>query len=561
MRSLLSRSIIPFVLYNIIIALILPWQLSLWIKVVFVLYSVFLFWMIWEVVSTKEYSLGTDQHKKRFFYYLLGGAIVFLAVTRLYLFVRFGAFPLGYDTGFYMDSINSIDTAAAPSLDSATRASIAAARAVRTYLWVPFLWLGIPSAYILNGLYLLFQLLLAGSVYMLARSFHCSSRLVYGAVAVFLFAVSIPQFLAFWWIFYQMELAVALLLMTIVLLQRRSVLAAVTGSFGALIHPATFFPFLIVLVLFLMLQIVRSLFQRRMLEKETLFILGAILIAFVVVQQFGQEFIRAYTGGVTHDYGWFLTNFPAHVQVMYSGLYIDFNLFQLANVYLLPFFAIGLLLFLLGKIRGKDSVLVSPLLMLLIFLVTLFVLAYFPFIYHHRFLIILDFMLIIFASYPLSLLMVRLLKDRQGRVMLGLLLFGFVLQNGYIVWSQKPQLYPDELAEIKSINTIAQPLDYAMTTESIYTPWVKAFSKRETIDPGFLRTNRWSYDMWKEFWEGGSNTRRHELLQMYDRPMYIFIGNIVPDNVAYKRLIISDPSFMKVSPHIWRYDPNVARVQ
>ncbi|MBI5134665.1 hypothetical protein HZA86_00290 [Candidatus Uhrbacteria bacterium] len=560
MKFILHRSAIPFVLYGVIVALIIPWQLPVWILAAFIVYCVFLFWMVWECVSMKDRGPGSIQDNTNFFYSLLVGAVVFLAATRLYLFVRYGTFPLGYDTGFYIDTIEGVISELGRG-SGFSSASIGAAREVRNYMWVPFLWLGIPSAYVLNGFYLLFQFLLGGSVYMLARSFHTSSRLIYGSVALFLFSVSIPQFFAFWWMFYQMEFAVALLLMTIVLLQRRSILAVVIGGFGAVLHPATFFPFGIALALFSIVQIVRSLFARKILEKETVFILVSVLIAFVVVRQFGQGFILAYTGGATNDYGWLLNNFPAQLRVMYSGLYIDFDLFQLANIYLLPFFALGLPLFILGKIRAKHTMLFSPLLLILIFLFTLFVLAYFPFIYRNRFLIILDITMIIFAVYPLSLLMVRLLKDHQGRVMLSLLLFGFISLNGYIVWNQKPQLYPDELAEIKAINNVAQPMDYAMTTESIYTPWVKAFSKRETIDPGFLRANLWNYAMWKEFWEGGSNARRHELLRMYDRPIYIFMGNIVPDDVAYKRLIVSDPSFVQISPHVWRYDPNAIRIQ
>lgn len=549
MRSIVRSSAVPFVLYCILIGLIIPRSLTLWVKSVFVVYSIFIFYMVWSTVLTKHNDSEMPKRSLTFFYYLLGGAVFFFIVTRIYMFVRFGTSPLGYDTGFYIGSIDE------------TLGSLGYSKsAVRAQLWVPFVWLGVPSVYILHGLYVLFQFLTVGSVYMLARSFNVSSRIVYGAVAVFLYAVSIPQFLAFWWMFYQMELAVAFLLITIVLIQRRSIFAFATGAFGAALHPPTFFPFGIALALFFILRIVRSLFKRTMPEKETLFILGLGLAAFIFVKRFSGDFIVWYLGGSITEYGWFLTNFPEHLKLMFTGLYINFETFHLANIYLLPFSGIGVLLFLFGKLRSKEPTLVSRLLLGLILLIVLFILSYFPFIYHNRFLIIFDFVLIIFAVYPFAILITRLLKNVEGRVMLTLLLLGFILFNGYTVWSQKPQVYPDELAEIRAIDTIADPYDYAMTTESIYTPWVQAFSNRTTIDPGFLPTNQWNYSMWKEFWYGKSNNRRHELLQMYDRPIYIFVGSIVPDDALYKSFISSDPYFVQVSPHVWLYDPNWARI-
>lgn len=544
MRSLVRSSVAPFVLYCIMIGFMVPWSLSMWIKIVFVLFSVFIFYMVWGTTLTEPTRPDIPQPNLNFFYYLLGGAVIFFIATRLYLFVRFGEAPLGYDTGFYLGSIRD-----ASALSFSTSS-------LRAHLWVPFVWLGIPSVYILHGLYILFQFLTVGSVYMLARSFRVSSRIVYATTAVFLYAVSVPQFLAFWWMLYQMELAIVLLLITIVLIQRRSILAAMTGAFGAALHPPTFLPFGVALALFFLLQVIWSMYKRKMLEKETVLILGLGIGAVVLIKQFSGDFIAWYLGGSVTEYGWILTNFPEHLKLMFTGLYINFETFHLANIYLLPFSAIGALLFLFGKLRSKEPALTSRLLLVFVLLIVVFVLSYFPFIYQNRFLIILDFMLIIFAVYPLSLLVQLLLKNIEGRVMLALLLSGFILSNGYFVWNQKPQLYPDELAEIRAVDAVADYSDYVMTTESIYTPWVMAFSNRVTIDPGFLPTNRWNYEMWTEFWNGKSNDRRLELLKMYDRPIYIFIGKIVPDDSPYKRFIVSDLHFTRVSSHVWRYDPN-----
>src|SRR3989338_443688 len=208
MKGIFSWStFVPLVLYFLFIKFVTPDGLSDFTRNAFILYAVFIFWIVWRHTLQPERVYDQVTEKKFFSYLLLGSAIFFVA-TRILLFIRYGEAPLGYDTGFYLESVrgafNDID----------------AQRTFRALLWIPFRWLNIPEIFILHGLYVLFQFLILGSLYTLARTLKISSRLQYGAVAIFLLAVSLPQFFAFWWMFYQMELALAFLLMTITLIHR-----------------------------------------------------------------------------------------------------------------------------------------------------------------------------------------------------------------------------------------------------------------------------------------------------------------------------------------------------
>lgn len=540
--------VIPGIVYIALLFGFMPKHLSLGLSVIFLLYALFIFWIVWEYAISRTKASFSYPGERRFFIGLLFASFVFIVVSRLILFVRYGATPLGYDTGFYLNSIES------------TFQGLDGHRAIRSLIWVPLVWLGVPKIYILHGLYVFAQFLLAGSIYTLARSLSLRSRLAYAAILTFLFSVSLPQFFAYWWMFYQMQFALAFLIMTVALIYRRSPLALLTGIFGAAIHPATFLPLLIALTFFAISDLVWAIVKWRKVAPETIFILFLGLIALFGLRMFGQEFILVYSRGSVSQYGWFITHYPPELKQQFTGLYIDLSLFKLANIYILPFTILGILLFFTRKFvsysKEISTFLNHRLILIAIMLGLTFTLASTPFIYHNRFLIILDLMMIVFAAFPLLYFLKALFSLRAGKMIIGLLIGGFFFYTSYAVWGQQPQLYADERAEIERIAQIAGPDEYAMSTESLYTPWVHAFSSRATIDPGYLGWNRWDYPMWREFWYGQSNARRHELLNLYNRPIYIFVGKRVPETIPYKRFIVSDAHFVRVSSHVWYYDPN-----
>lgn len=546
-RKGIREVLLPLFAYVILLALLMPKVVSPYLRVLFFIYALFIFWVVWEYAFLESDQKPAQSGQRKFFIALLIGAAVFIVVSRLILFVRFGEAPLGYDTGFYIKSIES------------TFQSLTGHRVIRSLIWVPLLWLGVPKLYILHGLYVLFQFLLAGSVYTLARSLAFSSLVAQRAVLLFLFAMSMPQFFGYWWMFYQMQLALALLVMTIALILRRSPLAILIAGFGIGIHPATFLPLVMGIAFFAVFDMMRALMKWRPPRKETILILALGAIGLFSLRLIGFEFFLVYLRGPILDYGWFVSNYPPELHYL-RGLYIPLSLFKLANIYVLPFTLTGLLLFLMHKFRGAataayQNIVYGRVVIFAFILLASFTLSSLPFIYQNRFLMILDLAMMVFAAYALLYFFQALLSDRKGRMIVTLFLVGFLVYASYTIWGQQPQLYADERREIERIAQIAEPSAYAMSTESLYTPWVSGFSGRTTIDPGYLSANRWNYEMWKEFWYGKSDARRHELLNMYDQPLYIFVGKRVPQTVRYKNFIESDPYFEQISPHVWWYDP------
>ncbi len=545
-RYFVARTFFAYIIYSAGIIFFLPSRIdSLSARIIFVLYAFFIFWIVWATASYEKNDRRSWRSYGRIFFYLFLFFIIFFIITRLLPFIRYGGAPLGYDTGFYLKAIEALQQ----------EQGFEGHRFIRGLLWVPFVWLGVSSGGVLHGLYLLVQFLSVGALYMVARTLTSSDYLPYVATTLFLFAVSTPQFLAFWWMFYQTMFAVVFLLATLALLHRRSFLALFTAGFGAVIHPPTFFGFVIALLIFVILRSLYTLIRTRSIEREVGFIMIVAVVAFLIALQSlnlidpGTIYSYMYT---INSFGWLLTQYPPLLMAQYGGLYIDFEIFTLAIIYLLPFAFSGIILFLLRPAEEMFFVRASRLFFLMLFLIVLFILSYFPFIYQHRHLIYLDIVLIFFASYALLYFFRYFLSDRIGRAVLCILVMGFMAYNFYIVWNQKPQLYSKERDELQALTTT--DARYTMATDALYTPWVYAFSKLPTIGPGYFN-DRWSYDDWKEFWRGNNNERRHELLRLYNSPLYLFLFYYISDSLPYVRFIKSDKHFTRISPHIWKYNP------
>lgn len=535
-----------FIVYVTLTILATPRFLSLPLQLSFFVYALFVFGVVWKSlmspsVEPSKPTPNTPDTKfsQKFFLYLLIFSGIFLVATRLYLFARYGEAPLGYDTGFYLKFVGPWGFANKP---------------LPTFLhWAPLYVLGISPITILHWVYILLQFLIAGALYTLTRTLTPTSRLSYAAVAVFLFSISLTQFFAFWWMFYNTMLALAFLLLTMALLHRKSLLAVFTGGFGAAIHPPTFLPLGLTFFFFTIFQIVRSALARKWPSKETWIIisLGVLMLAW------GMTVGR---NGIITGFGYLLRhkflsiNFPALEIEQAKGLFIDFKMFHLTNIWILPFTILGLLSSLYQAcLRRQHSSSPRSLFMGILFFV-LFLLAYFPFVYQHRFSILLDLMIIWFAVRPLTHFLQSCSSYSTGHIMNALLVGGLVLNTSLIVWHQEPQLFPEELENIKDIATLAEPNAYAMSLDGLYAPWVYAFSNRPTITPGYLNWDQWNLSKWAEFWHGKSNARRHELLKTYSQPLYIFIGKRLNLELPYQKFIRNDPHFKNINPQVWKYD-------
>lgn len=539
-----------FLIYFLSIIFILPDHISWDKQAIFLVYSFFIFCMIYSVIKkekSREISLTKNIQKyNKFFVYLLIFSIFFLFITRLLPFIRFGEAPLGYDTGFYLERLKS------------NIFNLPDGAAFYLSLLSVYHFLGLTPFLTLNFVYILSQFMIMGSLYLLFRSMKIASNFALASIAVFLFSVSVTQFQAYWWMFAQQMLATSFLFITVALFFRSPILAILTGSIGILFHFPTFIVLGPTFFIFFIIHIGRALFSKTPINRKLLcfFIIGAVIFLIAVWIQ-----LPAFLSNVRRiiEYRGLATNFPSWEIPKMKGLFISVLAFRLQSLFLAPFILLGFLYpSIWTKVSATRQSMFDFLIFLYIMFVGLFFLVYFPVIYQHRFIIIFDFLFIIFATPALFYFINYFLGYRGARILLGIFFLVFIIRIGSVVWAQEPQLFPDELQEIKSLAVTVEPDACVLALQSLYTPWVKGFSEHRAIGPG-LPPDAWDIPVWMNFWTGGDDQERLKLLDKtyYYCPLYIFIGRREIQSQPYQKFIRTDPHFTQISSQIWKYNPNL----
>lgn len=535
------------IIYVLLTLFLMPPELPIAQKGLFLAYSVcilLIILMIWKSKNNKTTTNAKQKlFNKRFFTILLVIAILFIIVTRLIPFVKFGEAPLGYDTGFYVwrFGIN-----ATTIVDSAP-----------FYLnLIPYTLLGLTPLDTLHFTYFISQLLIAGGLYALLRATKLKYNFALASIVVFLFAISSTQFQAYYWMFGQQMLAMGLLLITLALLLRKSFFAILTAVLGILIHPPTFIILVLATFVFLIIYFLRVLRKKEKLNPKILYALAISLsIAIIVVILRAEHFWNLFNLYIL-EYKGLATNFPFWQIHKMKGLFISPESYNLHAFLLFPF---ALFTFLKPKawlnfVSSKmPQNIINGLIFAYIILIGLFILISFPFIYQHRFIIIFDLFLLIFAAPTLLLLIKHFLQDKMGRLLLMIFLIICFTKTGMIVQAQQPEIYPDELKEIQALDAKVEPTARIIATSSIYTPWVVGFSQRTAFGPG-INFDLWDLDNWKTFWFSEDDQARLELLEMYKYPLYLFVGSKQTADTAFYDFIHNEIYFTEISPHIFKYN-------
>lgn len=547
----------PFLIYLTVIIVVLPDIIS-WIhRAIFLGYGLFILWVLREDLSGTEDLRNEPITYKKYWTAILISSLLFLVLSRLYMFIRYGASPLGYDTGFYWQYFRLIVPAG--SIGTAIGSHLAYSS------WFPLGFFKLHALTVIHLLHIFHQFLTAGALYFLLRSLPLRKySYPVSVIGVCLFTLSINQFMAFWWMFYKQSLALPFLLLAIGLFLRRSPIAIPVAGFAAAIHLSSAVPLGIAFIVFILMQLAICLVKKRLPEREFVYLIMAGLLAVVLFVAFrGIGDIRYYVD-LFLKYKGLATNARSWEVEQIRGNFIPFSTFRLNALFYIPFTLVGILhLRRWIALRLTERAILIPM-MLAISLI----LVSFPFIHQSRSLIFFDILLIIIAAPPLFHFIQHFVGDHSGHIILGLLFVGVTAFTSRVVWNQEPQLYASEAAELKVLerkgtdSDIRKIDDYVMVVSSLYTPWAYAFTGLgPTIVPGWLTWDKWDLKMWEEFWFRGSNERRLELLRMYgDSTIYIFIGEHQLRNINTPRLkefIETDPHFTRFSPHIWKYAPQL----
>jgi len=598
-----------YILCLILIIFITPPSLSWLEQATLFVYAFSIFWIINKVLKEREkpdnFQSNDILKYKNIFIYLLILSLFFLLFTRLLPFVRFGEAPLGYDTGFYVKTFEEMST----TLEVDQR------RAFYLNL-LPLKFLGMSPLFAVQFIYILSQFLIAGSLYILFRSLKIKFNFAFASIAVFLFVISITQFQAYWWMFGQQMLAMGFFFVSLALFFRYPILSILTGCVGILSHFPTFAMFGLSILIFIIFYAGRVFLRKKFLKNKLgiLFIIGlsalvvfylkspdvffrqanffldhgkwlvlVLLIIYLAQKVFKKVIIDskllfyiilvvslpialysiiprvAFWGYVNYifNYRGLLSHLPAWKHPQFQGLFIDFSTFRLQNLSILPFAVITFCYpYLWRKIFKKSCrAIIDHIVLFYIMSLSLLALIIFPFIYQHRFIILFDVVVIFFIAPAFFLLIRYFLQNKFSRVMIWVFIFICFIRAGSIVWAQQPQLYADELVEIRALASITEPEARILATDSLYTPWVVGFSGRTAFGPGI--GDLWNFSEWMQFWTGEDDEVRYQLLDKYEHTLYLFIGKRQDSRHAFQEFIRDNSRFTKISPHIWKYNPDL----
>lgn len=540
---------------NAFVSLTLPSQISWPHRLIFFLYALFVGWILLDLLTGKkkpEENSASSSSSSRTWLMLLGLAVLLVIASRLFMFIKFHSTPLGYDTGFYWQYFDLITR-------NGTSAKFITTGNLVYVPWFPLFFLGLKAVGTIHLLHVFHQLLLLGALYLLINALvpKKTEALAATALVFIIFALSVNQFLAYWWMFYKVSAALPFLLAATALFIRRSPLALPLAALGAAIHLPTALPFGFGLFIFVVWQIGRSLIMKEPLDKKLVYstILSGVAALILIIILKGRTdvesmiiFFKKYQGLVSRAPSWEITQA--------SGNFLPSSITILNALPYVPFGLIGLLSPLWKRGQKSDAAQLLPAIAL-----GAGILSFSPFLYQNRYLIVLDISLIILAAPIVAIFIQRVVRAHYGKSIIALFSLGALISNLLIIGHQQPQIYKNEIEELKAIRRFAYPKDYAMATSGWYTPWVFAyFNFTHTIAPGWLTWDKWSMSMWQEFWTGKNQQRRLELLELYgNHDIYVFFGARQILHESLKEFLETDPHLKKISAHVWRYSPNIPR--
>ena len=539
----LKKILLPILYFTICLLATLN-ILTLFYKIIFLVYAFAIYFFVFQVVLKGKFSFEkykrTENSKKKFYIALIILAIIIFSVIHVLPFIHHGDAALGYDTGFYL---KYFDKDVFPSKDAFTVSAS------------PFYYLGLSSQTAFYFTLALGQFLILASVYFLIRSTSIFSSFKIACVAIFLLSVSAIQFYSFWWAIGQQIMATGFLIITIALLLKRSWLMLLTAALTMFLHTSTFLVLALTFILYFTIYLTWSLIKKQKVDKKLILfiVLGLIVCAFVFYFQYdkisGQfEFLIQYKG--------LLKNVPDWNMAKATGFFIDLNSFRSITIYLMPWVIIGIYISLLWQRENRKKSLMDNHFYLIFSTLCLFLtITVLPIIYQSRNIVYLNIFMIIFASIAMFVVVEYLIKEKTGKILLLILLLIFAGRIAYASWTKQPLITENELNEIKSIENIANENAVIMATNSSYAPWLFGFSNQQyIISPGYLR-DTWGLEKWIQFWYGSSDETRYDMLLKRAKNLYIFMGAMENTYAPYYQYISTDDHFIQISDHVWKFQP------
>jgi len=368
--------------------------------------------------------------------------------------------------------------------------------------------------FILKYVFILFCVLLGFAIYLVSKEYFNKNT---GLITVIIFALSLIQFRAFWYLYYKNIIGMTTMLFSFYFLKKyeknnnklHKWLFVLFGTLTGAIHRPTFYIFGLSYLFYAFIGPYSNKKYNFKILKENI-ISGLLILIFTAIFYIG-DFMPAVTGILP----WVANGFIEPGQS--PGTFINFFQYQYS---ILPYFILAILglVFCLKKKVG----------ILEIWAVLNLAIVYFQFFFFNRFIIMLDLILIIFSGYGFSLLMDN--KKKLGTILTVILLSSLFILATKESFNSEPLIHESELQAIEYLQNTPEG-SYVMSTSSHYSPWIQGYSERKTIAPGLFDYDNHTKEEWLLFWTTQNISEIKTFMQSYPKPLYIFIGEKQKDNL------------------------------
>ena len=414
--------------------------------------------------------------------------------------------PLGYDTGLYKYAIENGLKNLNPWIISSVEPG---------FLYImAFINNILPINFILIWLFILFNVLLGFSIYLVTKEYYNKTA---GLIAIFIYALSIVQFKVFELMYYKNIIALSLMMFAFYFLKKEikysNYYFIVLGVLIGVIHRPTFYIFGLSYFIYSFsspYNIDKKKYDIKLLKNNI--ISGVIILVLALIPYLGDfrpailNMIDPVVSSITS---------PGES----PGTFINFFTYQFTTLAYIPFALLGLFY----SIRKKDFNIIF------IMSIILGVIVYFQLFFFNRFIIFLDIGLIILASIGAITIINE--KKKLGVALLILLLIAMSYSALNYSIKAKPLVDKDELDIIEKLNSIPTN-SYVLSTSSYYGPWVQGYGASNVITPGFLDIDFHNRNEWNSFWKSKDKEEIKAFVSSYPKPLYIFIGKRQNDNIA-----------------------------
>ncbi|MBI2629263.1 EpsG family protein [Candidatus Pacearchaeota archaeon] len=469
---------------------------------------------------------------KNFHYSLVVLALLLIFFLRAIPYMN-NNIPLGYDAGIYKYAIEH-------GLENLDNWILQGVEPGFLYLMSVFR-LFLSTDFTLRWLFILFNVLLGFSIYLVAREYFNKTA---GILALFIYTFSIIQFKVFEMMYYKNVIGLSLALLALYFLKKHEtrkkyslLFFVICAVLTAWIHRPTFYIFGLSYFFYSFASPYKDRkYQWKMLANNIL--IGIIILALASLLYFG-KFSKAILLLIEPIFSGFVE--PGQS----SGTFINFFTYQFTTLVYLPLGIIGLLY--LTKKKQFNALFFWALISAVI--------VYFQFFFFNRFIIFLDIVIVILASAGFSVI---LEKSRKIGILIFIILFiSLIFSSFSYSFGSKPLLNENELDTISQIFTISENEAFAMSTSAYYSTWVQGYSQRRTIAPGLFDYDIHNEQEWKDFWASNQPNLIKNFLEdyinKYKQPLYIFIGERQKDNLMSVNITCLQQVYNKNGNKIYKY--------